>query len=145
MSDLHDRVAKALGWSPSDVRSLSMQSLRDLVRPVDPDLSRELGYAIQSGTYIRGTPTTKRHHAIVTKDRFIPSITVGPVTRKPPSNVTFGTVYGRPWKVGSKIVWMFRRGQRVRFFTAGGREIGEEQSNVAPAVAYASSKGWIKL
>ncbi len=55
MSDLHDRIAKTLGWSQADVRSLSMQSLRDLV-PVDPDLAREMDLAIQSGAYIRGEP-----------------------------------------------------------------------------------------
>lgn len=38
------------------MRSLSMQSLRDLVRPVDPDLAQEMSYAIQSGAYIRGEP-----------------------------------------------------------------------------------------
>ena len=61
MSDLHDRITKALGWSTRDVQSLSMQSLRDLVRPVDPDLARELDYVIQSGAYVRGAPasTTK--------------------------------------------------------------------------------------
>ena len=60
MSDLHDRIAKALGWSTSDVQSLSMQSLRELVRPVDPDLAREMDYVIQSGAYVRGTPAQSR-------------------------------------------------------------------------------------
>jgi hypothetical protein len=54
MSDLHDRIAHALGWTPAEARSLSMHSLRDLVRPVNPDLAREMDYAIQSGAYIRG-------------------------------------------------------------------------------------------
>jgi hypothetical protein len=67
MSDLHDRIAKALGWSTRDVQSLSMQSLRDLVRPVDPDLAREMDYAIQSGAYVRGesgpTKRRRRDHA----------------------------------------------------------------------------------
>ena len=69
MSDLHDRIAKVLGWSTRDAQSLSMQSLRDLVRPVDADLARELDYVIQSGAYVRGAPApTKkgpRHHATV--------------------------------------------------------------------------------
>jgi len=56
MSDLHERAAKKLGWSVRDVRSLSMKSLRDLVRPVDLDLAREMDYVIQSGAYIRGEP-----------------------------------------------------------------------------------------
>lgn len=69
MSDLHDRAARALGWSASDVRSLSMPSLRDLVRPVDPDLAREMDYVIQSGANVRGEPLrsgrgrAKRSHA----------------------------------------------------------------------------------
>ena len=65
MSDLHNRVAKALGWPVEETKRLSMQSLRDLVRPVDPDLAQELSYAIQSGAYIRGEPLKKprRHHA----------------------------------------------------------------------------------
>jgi hypothetical protein len=62
MSDLHDRAAKVLGWSESDVRSLSMQSLRDLVRPVDPKLAREMDYVIQSGAYIGRAPAPRRRH-----------------------------------------------------------------------------------
>ena len=57
VSDLHDRIAKTLGWSTRDVQSLSMQSLRDLVRPIDPDLAREMDLVIQSGAYIIGEPT----------------------------------------------------------------------------------------
>ena len=75
MSDLHDRVAKALGWSARDVRAVSMQSLRDLVRPVDPDLAQELSYAIQSGAYVRGEPSTKRHHARKTTTNKPPQLT----------------------------------------------------------------------
>jgi hypothetical protein len=60
MSDLRARVAKALGWPPRDVQSLSMQSLRDLVRPVDPALADEMSLAIQSGAYIRGEPMKAR-------------------------------------------------------------------------------------
>lgn len=39
-------------------------------------------------------------------------------------------------------VWMFRKGQKVRFYDAAGRQFGSEQSNVAPAVAAAMSAGW---
>ncbi len=56
VSDLHDRIAKVLGWSTRDAQSLSMASLRELVRPVDPNLARELDYVIQSGEYVRGVP-----------------------------------------------------------------------------------------
>lgn len=68
MSDLHERVAKALGWSTTDVQSMSMHALRDLVRPVDPGLAQELSYAIQSGAYIRGEPRV-RHRATIAEKK----------------------------------------------------------------------------
>ena len=39
-------------------------------------------------------------------------------------------------------VFMYRKGQRVRFYTSEGEQIGPEQSNVAPAIAYALTHGW---
>ena len=60
MSDLHDRIAKALGWSTQDAQSLSMQSLRDLVRPVDPAIARKMDHVIQSGAYVRGDPARSK-------------------------------------------------------------------------------------
>jgi hypothetical protein len=43
-----------------------------------------------------------------------------------------------------RAVWM-RRGKhnRVRFYDFDGHQVGPEQSNVAPAVAYAHSQHWI--
>lgn len=35
-----------------------------------------------------------------------------------------------------------RKGQRCRFYTPDGRQVGPEQANLAPAVAYALSQGW---
>lgn len=32
---------------------------------------------------------------------------------------------------------------RCRFYDQGGRQVGPEQDNVVPAVAYASWKGWV--
>lgn len=40
------------------------------------------------------------------------------------------------------LVWMRRHRQAVRFYTKDGRQIGPEQRNVAPAMAYAMYKGW---
>ena len=40
------------------------------------------------------------------------------------------------------LVWMRRKGQRVRFYNAYGAQVGPEQDNVAPAVAYAHTQGW---
>ncbi len=54
MSDLHDRITRALGWSSIDVRALSLQELRELVRPVDLSLAQEIDLAIQSSEYNRG-------------------------------------------------------------------------------------------
>lgn len=42
-------------------------------------------------------------------------------------------------------VWMFRKRQSVRFYDITGSQVGPEQSNVAPAVAYAHSAGWQKV
>lgn len=52
--NLYERAANALGWSLADVHTVSMQSLRDLVRPVAPDLAQEINLAIQSGAYVPG-------------------------------------------------------------------------------------------
>jgi hypothetical protein len=39
-------------------------------------------------------------------------------------------------------VWIFRKGQRVRFYDTTGAQRGPEQGNIAPAVAFALSQGW---
>lgn len=54
--DLARRIADALGWPPQDVSSMSCQSLREIVRPVSPELAHELTFLIRS-------------HAIVTRVR----------------------------------------------------------------------------
>jgi hypothetical protein len=41
-----------------------------------------------------------------------------------------------------RFVVMCRKRQAVRFYDAKGVQVGPEQTNVAPAVAYASYKGW---
>jgi len=93
----------------------------------------------------------KPRHLIVTEfcadspTPFIPCITVGPVKQRPPTNVAFGSCYGRPYRAGGRIVWLFRKGQRVRFFNNRGEQVGAEQRNVAPAVAFAISQGWVQL
>ena len=48
----HERIAKALGWAVKDTQSLSMQALRELVRPVDPKLAAEISDSITCGWHM---------------------------------------------------------------------------------------------
>jgi hypothetical protein len=62
-----------------------------------------------------------------------------------PGDVGFGSVYGGSepsYTTPDGPVWMYRKGQRVRFYNAQGAQVGPEQSNVAPAAAYAMDQGW---
>ncbi|MGH3986077.1 MAG: helicase-related protein, partial [Pseudonocardiaceae bacterium] len=40
-------------------------------------------------------------------------------------------------------VWLFRKGTRARFYDRTGRQVGPEQANVGPAVAYAHGQSWV--
>jgi hypothetical protein len=40
-------------------------------------------------------------------------------------------------------VWMYRKGQRVRYFDGDGTQVGPEHRNVAPAAYWAAASGWI--
>jgi len=60
----------------------------------------------------------------------------------------WGEVYAGPspaYQTPEGLVWMFRAGQRVRFYDEAGQQVGPEQSNVAPAVAFALSQWWFSL
>ena len=50
-STLHTRIAEALGWTEAEVKSVSFQSLRDIVRPISQKLANELEAAIRTGSY----------------------------------------------------------------------------------------------
>jgi len=54
MSDLRGRIAKTLGWKVEDTHGFSFQSLRELVRPVSPELANEVNAVIRDGSYIIG-------------------------------------------------------------------------------------------
>jgi len=42
MTPLHPRIAQALGWPLSDTLTMSLLTLRELVRPVDRDLAADI-------------------------------------------------------------------------------------------------------
>jgi hypothetical protein len=52
---IHERIAEALGWSVADVRSFSLPSLRDMVRPDHPKLAHEIDESIRSGGIVKQT------------------------------------------------------------------------------------------
>ena len=61
--------------------------------------------------------------------------------------MTFGKIYGSidtPAFItdAGVSVWMWRKGQRVRFLTADGEQVGPEHSNVFPAMLSAFAAGW---
>jgi hypothetical protein len=51
---LHARIAAALGWTEADVKSMSLASLREVVRPVSAKLAAELDGVIRSGAHVVG-------------------------------------------------------------------------------------------
>lgn len=51
---LHERIAQALGWPLRDVQSMSLQALRELLRPGHPKLVHEIDLQVQSHSVIRG-------------------------------------------------------------------------------------------
>lgn len=63
------------------------------------------------------------------------------------NKVNFGRIYGDAscpsYITPEGPVWMYRKGQKVRFFTAEGVQVGPEQNNVGPAVVAAAAAGWI--
>jgi hypothetical protein len=47
---LHERIAKALGWTLEEVRSFSLPTLREVVRPISLKLAYEVTLQIQAGS-----------------------------------------------------------------------------------------------
>jgi hypothetical protein len=54
----------------------------------------------------------------------------------------FGCYEGPSYYTPVGPVWLHRKGSRCRFFNDLGEQVGPEQLNVGPAVAYAHHKGW---
>jgi len=49
---LHSRIAKALGWTVAQTQSMSLASLRELVRPVDPELAKDITREMGGGHHV---------------------------------------------------------------------------------------------
>lgn len=62
-------------------------------------------------------------------------------------NPRFGELYGGtdPAYVtpAGVAVWMWRKGQRVRFYDAAGTQVGPEHRNVVPAIVWAGAHAWV--
>lgn len=46
------RIAATLGWHVDDVKKFSLQTLRELVRPVSTKVTHEIDTAIRTGAYL---------------------------------------------------------------------------------------------
>jgi hypothetical protein len=49
---MHERIAKALGWTVEEARSFSLPALREVVRPVSMKLAYEITLAIQNASIV---------------------------------------------------------------------------------------------
>jgi hypothetical protein len=49
---LHTRIATALGWTEREVRSFSLLTLREILRPRHPKLADEITGLVASGKHI---------------------------------------------------------------------------------------------
>ena len=50
---LHTRIAAVLGWTVAETQSMSMASLRELVRPVSAKLAHEITEHIRTGVVVK--------------------------------------------------------------------------------------------
>lgn len=48
---LHERIAKVLGWPLSDVYSMSLLTLRELVKPIDAKLYWDITVSVRNAAY----------------------------------------------------------------------------------------------
>ena len=49
---IHEKIAKALGWTVKDTYGFSLPTLREFVRVKHPDLAQEISGIIASGRHI---------------------------------------------------------------------------------------------
>lgn len=55
---LHTRIAAALGWTEADAKSMPLQALRELVRPVDGALAEEISRVVNADAHWTRGPET---------------------------------------------------------------------------------------
>jgi hypothetical protein len=60
MESLHERIARALGWTVEETQGFSLLSLRDLVGPISPKLAHEITLALEDLTDCFVTPEQTR-------------------------------------------------------------------------------------
>lgn len=48
---LHERIAKALGWTEKEAKSFSLPALREWIRTVNPKLAHEITLMMRSNAY----------------------------------------------------------------------------------------------
>lgn len=48
---LHERIAKALGWTVKETQSFSLPTLREMVRSVSPKLAHEITVVMKTNSY----------------------------------------------------------------------------------------------
>jgi hypothetical protein len=94
-------------------------------------------------TIVPVTATTVDEPAETTPPTPIPRESADPVAETGARDwMTPGRTFGSYRTQQGELVTMYRWRQHVRFYTDGGRQIGPEQSNVVPGVAYAMAQGW---
>jgi hypothetical protein len=58
--ELHERIAKCLGWTVEETKQFSLQTLREMVRTKSSKLTYFIDEEIRSGRYLLGEPLKPR-------------------------------------------------------------------------------------
>jgi hypothetical protein len=124
-------------------RQADLKAIQDITRPVVQEgleevahgAAQRLDVADEIGAVLRGVDAPD-------VGTFRPATTAVPKT--PRVDPGFGESYGSARYITpeGQTVFMYRKGQRVRFFDADGNQVGPEHHNVAPATAWAAAADW---
>lgn len=120
--NLHECIAKTLGWTVAETQSFSLPALRDLVRPVDSKLAHEITQVMQGG--YRANPAERR---------------VFTYTTAPTDYDWFGTTT-------VKIAGHDKRGRPIRLVTSDPRHAQAQRGRYASGLhMVADDAEWEKL